>query len=254
MFVNTRYGRDHAAARGCDPQQIHLVPVGFDLERLPFVAERSGGRRGPLRLAVVGRLGPGKGVEHAIDAVGLLNTSDLAATCTIVGDGDERAALEERVRARGLASPIHFAGVLPNHEVIAMLSTVDALLVPSVPTGNWAEAQGCVLQEAMLVGTMIVASDIGGVAESIPPEMRDCLVPPGDPAAIAAAIARLTAMSPQEREARARLNRGFCERRYDIRTLNRRMLALAMGTLGAEPAPDDTAGTLTGPHALPRCR
>jgi glycosyltransferase involved in cell wall biosynthesis len=141
---------------------------------------------------------------------------------------------------------------LPHHEVIATMSAADILLVPSVPMGNWVEAQGCVLQEAMLVGTMIIASDIGGVAESIPREMHDCLVPPSEPAAIAAAVHRLARMPIQERQSRARVNRAFCETRYDIRALNRRMLARALVDPGS--APDDAASPITAPHAPRRSR
>ena len=78
-------------------------------------------------------------------------------------------------------------------------------------------------------------------------------MPPADPAAIAAAVTRLAAMSPQERQARAWASRGFCERRYDIRMLNPRMLAQAMGARGTEPASEDTPGMFTELPAPRQC-
>jgi glycosyltransferase involved in cell wall biosynthesis len=88
----------------------------------------------------------------------------------------------------------------------------------------------------MLVGTMVVASRVGGVPESVPPAMHEFLVAPGDAGAIAGAVRRVAAMSPDQRLARARANRVFCEQRYDVRLLNRRMLAQAMGLPDAERA------------------
>jgi len=236
VFTNTAFSRNQAIGRGCPPNLVRVLPVGFALQDFPFVPQRAAERTGPLRLVVVGRVSRDKGVEHAIEAVGQLAAGQGAVECTIVGDGDERRTLERRVAEAGLTDHIRFVGTLPPHEVIRTLSASDILLLPSVQRGTWTETQGCVLQEAMLVGTMLVASQVGGVPESVPSEMHQFLVPPGDAAAIAAAVRRVAAMSIDQRLARARANRVFCEQRYDVRVLNRRMLAEAMGVSSAERA------------------
>jgi colanic acid/amylovoran biosynthesis glycosyltransferase len=236
VFVNTQYGREHAVHRGCQPDRVCLVPVGFDLTEFPFVPDRHDAGRRPVRLAVVGRLARGKGVEYAIDAMALLRARGVAVDCTIIGDGDERRALEALARARGLTPFVHFMGARPHHDVVSVLSVVDGLLLPSVPAGNWAEAQGCVLQEAMLVGALVIASRVGGVPESVPHDMHEFLVPPGNPEAIATAVARMAAMPMAERAARVRANRAFCEQRFDVRRLNPTMLALAMGSVDSDVA------------------
>jgi colanic acid/amylovoran biosynthesis glycosyltransferase len=236
VFTNTAFSRDQAIARGCRAEMIHVLPVGFDLQEFPFVPRRTDPGVAPLRLAVVGRVSRDKGLAFAIEAIGQLAAAHVAVDCTIVGDGDDRRMFQADVAAAGLADRIHFVGTRPHHEVVGMLSASDILLLPSVQSGTWTETQACVLQEAMLVGTMVVASRVGGVPESVPPAMHEFLVAPGDAGAIAGAVRRVAAMSPDQRLARARANRVFCEQRYDVRLLNRRMLAQAMGLPDAERA------------------
>jgi hypothetical protein len=66
--------------------------------------------------------------------------------------------------------------------------------------------------------------------------MHEFLVPPGDAGAIAVAVRNLAAMDQGQRVALARANRAFCESRYDVSVLNRRMLAAAMDRAPAERA------------------
>ncbi len=241
VFTNTAYSRDDAVERGCPAERIHVLPVGFDLRRFAFAPSRNGAALGAtgagphtLRLVTVGRLSADKGLHHAIEAVRLLRAQAVPVECTLIGDGDERGALERRVAAAGLQGIVRFPGTMTHEAVTEALASADALLLPSVPRGTWAETQACVVQEAMLVGAMVIASATGGVPESMPASMHEFLVPPADPAALADAVRRLGAMGPEERAARARANRAFCEARYDIRVLNPRMLALAVGG----PRPD----------------
>jgi glycosyltransferase involved in cell wall biosynthesis len=158
----------------------------------------------------------------------ILDADGVDVRCSIIGDGDDRAILERRVADLGLGHCVTFIGTLPHHEVVRALTAADILLLPSVPTPTWSESQGCVLQEAMFVGTMLVASNMGGVPESVPAEMHEFLVPPGNARAIADAVHRVMAMTPEQRAMRARANRAFCERRYDIRVLNPLLLGSAM--------------------------
>jgi colanic acid/amylovoran biosynthesis glycosyltransferase len=234
VFTNTAFSRSEAIGRGCPADRVHVIPVGFDIRQFPFVPERVPTGVGPIRLVVAGRLSRDKGIEHAIDAVGLLDAAGIDVECTIIGDGDEREALERRVAAATLTARIRLVGTLAHHDVISALSAADAILLPSVPNGPSMETQACVLQEAMLVGTALVASRIGGIPESVPPPMHEFLVPQADAGAIAVAVRKLAAMGQAQRMALARANRAFCESRYDVAVLNRRMLAAAMNRPSAE--------------------
>jgi glycosyltransferase involved in cell wall biosynthesis len=81
--------------------------------------------------------------------------------------------------------------------------------VPSLETPGWIEQFGRVAVEAMAAGTPVVASDSGSLAEVVGD--AGILVPPGNPAALAAALARL-AESPGERNRLAARARRRAER------------------------------------------
>ena len=229
VFANTHYARDHAVERGCPPERVRILPLGFDLSQFTVRSERVYLPNGTLRLIAVGRLSPEKGFAYLIDALGLvLREGGVSAHLTIVGDGPERDALEARARAAGIESYVRFAGVVPHAQVLEELHHADALVLSSIPTPTFEENQGCVLQEAMLCRLAIIASDTGGVPESVAPAMLEWLVPPGDPAAIAERIRRLSKVPVGELHTLGWVSRRFAESRYDVRPLTRRMLREAL--------------------------
>ena len=229
VFANTNYAREHAIARDCPPDRIRVLPLGFDLSQFTVRSDRVYRPDGILRLIAVGRLSPEKGFTNLIDALALVvHDSTIAAHLTIVGDGPERASLESHARAADVESHIHFAGVLPHAQVLEELHHADALVLSSVPTATFEENQGCVLQEAMLCRLAIIASDTGGVPESVAPAMLEWLVPPGHPVAIAERIRRLSKVPIAELDKLGRVSRRFAENRYDVRPLTRRMLSEAL--------------------------
>jgi glycosyltransferase involved in cell wall biosynthesis len=229
VFANTNYAHDHAIARGCAPERVRVLPLGFDLSQFTLRSDRVYLPNGVLRLIAVGRLSPEKGFAHLIDALALvLRDGGVAAFLTIVGDGPQRDDLEARARAAGVEAHVRFAGTLPHAQVLEELHHADALVLPSIPTQTFEENQGCVLQEAMLCRLSIIASDTGGVPESISPAMLDWLVPPGDPVALAERIRRLAKVPIAELSALGWISRRFAESRYDVRPLTRRVLREAL--------------------------
>ncbi len=96
----------------------------------------------------------------------------------IAGEGPERAALEAIGYAR-------FLGPLPRARVLELLAAADAVLLSSA----W-ENFPHVLVEALAVGTPVITTRVGGVEEVVHDGENGLVVPPGDPAALAAAIAR----------------------------------------------------------------
>jgi colanic acid/amylovoran biosynthesis glycosyltransferase len=85
-----------------------------------------------LALISIGRLTEKKGLHDAIAAFAALRQSGAAADYTIVGDGPERAALETQARDLGIADSLHFAGAVPQQQVLDRLSRSDVLMAPSV--------------------------------------------------------------------------------------------------------------------------
>ncbi len=131
----------------------------------------------PIVLAV-GRLAPQKGLDVLIDAAGRWRDRDPRPVTVIAGDGPLAAALA--AQASGLADgDVRLIG--PRSDVPALLGAADVVVVPS----RW-EARALIVQEAMRAGRPVVATNVGGI-----PDLTGAgalLVPPGDPAALAAAV------------------------------------------------------------------
>ncbi|HVP31970.1 MAG TPA: glycosyltransferase [Myxococcota bacterium] len=170
--------RVHVAANGIDP------PAG--------AARAARWRERPLRVGVVSRLVPVKGLELAIDAVAAMPDLELE----IVGEGPLREALEARARAHGAAGRIRFVGFEPDPP--PRMATWRALLVTSLHEGH-----PIGVLEAMAVGTPVVSTELRGIAEMLDGR-AGWLIPGRDPAAWARALSKIVHEEPAgERAAEA---------------------------------------------------
>jgi glycosyltransferase involved in cell wall biosynthesis len=137
----------------------------------------------PVRIGSLGRLHPVKGYDVLIDALALLPAGLPPRTIVIAGDGAERAALADRAARHGLTD-LHFAGYAS--EPAKFLADCHLYVQPSRSEGLCIAAH-----EAMQAGLPVVASAVGELPESILPGTTGLIVPPGDAAALAAALATL---------------------------------------------------------------
>jgi glycosyltransferase involved in cell wall biosynthesis len=110
------------------------------------------------RVAFVGRLIEEKGVFDLVEALARVREENPDLIAIFIGDGVAREDLEALVREQGLKDVIHFVGWRPREEISNWLAAVDVLAVPS-----WREAQGLVIVEAMLAGTPVIGSRVGGI-------------------------------------------------------------------------------------------
>ncbi len=137
---------------------------------------------------VVGTLGrlhePKKGLSVFIDAAAAVLARVPRARFVLAGDGPSRAELEARAARAGLGDRLLFAGA--RRDVTRLLSAYDLFVQPS----RW-EGFGLTLVEAMAVGLPVVATDVGGIPEIVRHGRDGVLVPAGDAAALALAIADL---------------------------------------------------------------
>ena len=136
-----------------------------------------------------------------------------------------RAALEAQARDLGIEQQVQFTGALTTAQVATELARTDALVLSSYAHGNWTETQACVVQEAMLMKALVVTTKTGGVPESIPDAMKQFAVPERDAAKLAEAIITVYDMPEHDMSALAEEGRDFVAARYDIRSLNQRLLA-----------------------------
>ncbi|MDP9021651.1 MAG: glycosyltransferase family 4 protein [Actinomycetota bacterium] len=179
VITLTEATADKLSDGGIDADRIHVIPSGVDL------ASHRRPRRDPLphvghpRVVYVGRLVPQKSVDTLIRAAAILG---IDARVVIVGDGPDRGKLTRLVADLDLTDRMTFTGFIPYASVPAMLQHADVLVLPSLY-----EEMGSVLVQALATATPVVATDVGGVATVVEDGATGLLVPPLDPAALAAA-------------------------------------------------------------------
>ena len=172
--------------------RCHIIPLGLDPHRIPdpdpVARQRAEALWGDARFRVlaIGRLTYYKGHDILIQAAAELPDSRIL----IVGTGERRARLESLIESLGVGEQVRLPGFQPETDLNALLASCDVLCLPSLER---TEAFGLVLLEAMRFGKPVVVSDIpGSGAGWVTREAgHGLLVPPGDPALLAAALREL---------------------------------------------------------------
>jgi glycosyltransferase involved in cell wall biosynthesis len=164
-----------------------------------------------------------KGIDVLIKAIGLLRRDGRIVTAAIVGAGSDRAILEADVASLGLQDTVRFAGPLPARTAF----TLGKLLV--VPSR--AESLPYVVLEAAAAGIPMIATAVGGIAEIFGPDAAS-LIAPGDPAALAQAIARTLQQPGQQQAAVLRLQ-GRVREQFSVDAMTHAVLT-AYRDAGAE--------------------
>jgi glycosyltransferase involved in cell wall biosynthesis len=136
-----------------------------------------------FNLVIVGRLELVKGHHLAIDAVASDGMS-ADVHLHILGAGPREQELQALAKQRGVMQRVHVLGFRRN--IYDYIAHCDTLLMPSLHEGL-----PYTLLEAMALGVPVIASRVGGLAETIQDENTGLLIPPGDVKALAQAIARL---------------------------------------------------------------
>ena len=136
---------------------------------------------GGIKLGCVARLSEQKGLTYLLDAISLLTIKDIRLF--IVGDGELRNELENKVKELDLQDSVTFLGY--RKDIAECINSFDFCVLPSVFEGF-----GLVAIEAFMNGKTIVATDIPGLNEVVTKE-NGILVPAKDPVALASAIDKL---------------------------------------------------------------
>lgn len=175
-----------------DATRDELLELGFVADRVTAIpngtdpAFSPGGERTPQPSVVaVARLAPVKRFGMLIDAVAEARINVPDTTLTIVGDGPERAALDEQVARLGAQDWVSFVGRVEHDDLVGLYRS--AWIVASA---SLAEGWGLSLTEAGGCGTPAVASDIRGHRSSVVDGETGLLAPPDQ---LGAAIARVLA-------------------------------------------------------------
>ncbi|MEO1532809.1 MAG: glycosyltransferase family 4 protein [Pseudomonadota bacterium] len=181
-----------AHLRGLAPEagRVALAYHGLDLSRFPSPPVR-GPRQAPLRILSVGRLVEKKGYDVLLDALCRL-PAELDWRFEHIGGGKLAAALDEAAAAHGLAGRIDWRGKQDQRAVIEAMRAADLFVLPSrIADDGDRDGLPNVLMEAASQRLPIVSTAVSAIPEFIRDGEEGTLVPPGDAAALAAAIARL---------------------------------------------------------------
>jgi glycosyltransferase involved in cell wall biosynthesis len=217
-----------------DAGRVRTIPRGIDLDA--FMPEKvAEDRCAALRRAwgvsenekiilCPARLSPIKGQSVLIEAMGLLPPQFADMTAVIVGDDqgrkEYRQKLEKLIALRGLQKQVKLVSHcndMPAAYKIASLAVAPSLI---------AEGLGRVPIEAMSMGVPVIASAIGGFAETIRHEKTGWLVPPNDPGRLAKTIAEVMGQTPEQRAQLTKTAMQEARVRYDKRKMVASTLAV----------------------------
>lgn len=190
------------------------------------------GRERPARLLSVAALKEYKGLTHLVEAVRLLEQGGVRATCDVIGGGPLRPGLEAQAAAAGLSDRVRFVGTRTEAEVAAALARCDVFVLPSVIAADGQmEGIPVALMEALAARLPVVTTRLSGIPELVRDGETGWLVPPGDAAALAAAV-RDALERPDEARRRGERGRELVEREFEIRRVTGELLD-ALGAHGA---------------------
>lgn len=204
---------------------IHEIVMGVDAE----VFARTTPHPADGRVLAVGRLVPKKGFADLVRACALLREDPAFTGLTIVGEGPQGAELEALAADCGVRDRVRFAGALAPDAVRALLEQAAVLAMPCVVAADGdRDSMPVVVKEALAMEVPVVATDAVGLPEIID-ETCGRLVPPGDPAALAAALGTTLALDPGERAALGRAGRVRVQTLADVRTETDKLVELIAG-------------------------
>ncbi|WP_243214317.1 glycosyltransferase family 4 protein [Methylobacterium goesingense] len=218
----TPFARARFLAAGLPESRIRIKPNGL---ADPGLADPGLDTAGPRAgILFVGRLVPEKGVGTLMEAARLGR-----APVTVIGEGPEEAVLR---RAPGLT----VLGPQDRAAVQAAMARAAALVVPS----HWYEGLPMVIAEAFSLGTPVVASRIGALADLVADGETGLLVPPRDPAGLARALDRIVE-DPDAARAMGRRARQAYERDWTEAAVTARALAIYREAVAARSTDTDRA-------------
>lgn len=172
-FVRRQFERAAGSEIG---DRIRVVPHGAYLPRLEPTARGASSHR--LRAAFLGSFTVRKGAEVFLQAIALL--AGEAIDWKVIG-------AVEPCLAQNIGSGIEFTGPYVPEQLPHLLDGVDVVILPSICD----ETYGCTLDEAFGASLPVIAANVGAVGERVDDGVNGLLVPPGDAAALGAAVSRV---------------------------------------------------------------
>ena len=180
-ITSSQHLADWMVARGADATRTRVCTTNIDPQRWQPDSARGAAIRAELGIApdvtivlFVGRLVAQKRPRLVVEIMRRLRESGTPFVGLMVGDGPERGWIKRAIRQHGLAAHLRMLGAQPSAQVRELLCAADVLLLPSANEGV-----ALALYEALTMGVVPVAADVGGQRELVTPEVG-VLVAPGE--------------------------------------------------------------------------
>jgi glycosyltransferase involved in cell wall biosynthesis len=173
-------------ARKTDPrQEMRTIQNGVDTEAFrPDPTKRSADATVFLSTS---RLTPRKGIHHLIEAfAAAAKETTRPIELHLVGEGEQKPMLEERVQALGIADRVKFIGRVEHGQLAGNYQRAHAFVLPSKNEGMSNSAL-----EALASGLPLIVSGTGGMAELVTDGANGLFIEPENPESFAAALARI---------------------------------------------------------------
>lgn len=178
---------------GVEPRKVRLIHSGIDPRCFVTADTADDTRRDAVTVGCLAVLEERKGIEFLLEAAGHLQSQAVGLKWLIGGNGALRESLANKARALGLGDSVSFLGFIAKPE--EFLRRIDIFVMPSLHEGL-----GVAALEAMAAGKPVVATRVGGLAESILDGKTGLLVAPRDGRGIADAVAQLVKDPPLARQ------------------------------------------------------
>lgn len=193
LFISNSHNVTAATVQALGIQPERCLTVHSGLDDRPYGSAKPGQVRPKLGIApdaavltLIGNLRPPKSHETMLAALRVLHDQDMPGHLLLVGEGERRPYLQNMAHALKLTPWVHFLG--QRQDIAAVLADTDIKVLSS-----WREGLPGAVMEAMAAAKPVVATAVGGVPELVVDGVTGRLVPPHDPAALAAALADLLA-------------------------------------------------------------
>jgi PEP-CTERM/exosortase A-associated glycosyltransferase len=192
--------RRDIAGRGIAEDRITVIPNAVDPQGFqllgpsdPAIRARLGLESTDFVLGFIGSFYAYEGLDTLLDAMPSILEAVPGARVLLVGGGYEEARLREQAGRLGIGQRVIFAGRVSHEEVARYYSAVDLLVYPRKRIRLTETVTPLKPLEAMAQGRLLMASDVGGHRELVSDGVNGYLFPPDQPAALAAAVARICA-------------------------------------------------------------
>ncbi len=192
VIVNSNYmKRELQSLFGLPFEKINVVPNGINVNMFSGIERDYDFRRqyaldNEKIILFMGRLVYEKGVQHLISAMPKILAGYHDAKLVIAGKGGMIDELKAQVNSMGISNKVYFTGYMDSKQVCKMYKCADVSVFPSTY-----EPFGIVALEAMLSGTPVVVSDIGGLNEIVEHRENGMKSYAGNPNSIADSILEL---------------------------------------------------------------